>query len=160
MDNRDQLIVAQVSYKAAIDAGLREADDIHVFAQDIYDGIMQLAGHKTVIRAVAPTAREAVTDAFPGAVEEYGDDELAAPSDEPPYQPDTRDAQEKRANRAWALATLKADLANKTFFKAWYDNRESSAGTNRPALKHKSTTLGLWADDIAGLNIPVSKFAK
>ena len=156
MDNRDRLIVAQVAYKAAVDAGIKDPDEIHIFAQDIFDGVMQLAGGKP-----SPTFVAAIETAFPGAtpvVEVDEDDaDLGGVPDEPPFAPDTKVPAERRANKAWALATLKADLANKTFFKGWYDNRETATG-NRPSLKHKSTTIGLWAEDIAGLDIPVSKF--
>jgi hypothetical protein len=164
MDNRDRLIVAQVAYKAAVDAGIKDPDEIHIFAQDMFDGIFQLAGHRTQPAAVdaAPSAEQAVDNvvrAFPGATTVQDDDDEAL-SDEPPHQPDTKVPAEVKANKRWAVATLHYDIENKQFFKAWWDNTETAAGTKRPLLKHKHTGIALWAEDIDGITIPKSKFAK
>lgn len=163
MDSRDRLIVAQVAYKAAVDLHNNSLavtpradasiDDIHIVAQDLFDGIFQLAGHVT---AAAPTVERlaaAVEETFPGAEPTPPRLTVVAAADEPPYTPDTKSPAEKKANRAWAVAALKADLAAGQFLKNWYDNRESSAGTNRPILKHKATTIGLWDSDIVGINL-------
>lgn len=154
MDNRDRLIVAQVAYKAAVDAGIKDPDEIHIFAQDMFDGIFQLAGGKP-----SPTFVAAIETAFPGATIVQDDDDEAL-SDEPPYTPDTKVPAEVKANKRWAVATLHHDIDNKQFFKAWWDNTETAAGTKRPLLKHKDTGIALWAEDIDGISIPKSKFAK
>jgi hypothetical protein len=46
------------------------------------------------------------------------------------------------------------------FFKSWWDNSETAAGTRRPILKHKDTSIALWPEDVDGITIPKSKFAK
>lgn len=163
MDNRDRLIVSQVAYKAAVDAGRTDLDDIHIFAQDIFDGIFQLAGHRTQPNATPgrnadEDAVDNVVRAFPGATVAADDDE-ALPV-EPPYTPDTKVPAEVKANKRWAVATLRADIDGKTFFRAWWDNTDTAAGTKRPLLKHKDTGIALWAEDIDGITIPKSKFAK
>jgi hypothetical protein len=154
MDNRDRLIVAQVAYKAAVDAGIKDPDEIHIFAQDIFDGVMQLAGGKP-----SPTFVAAIETAFPGAQVVQDDDDEAL-SAEPPFQPDTKVPAEVKANKRWAVATLRADIDNKVFFKSWWDNSETAAGTRRPILKHKDTSIALWPEDVDGISIPKSKFSK
>lgn len=161
MDNRDQLIVAQVSYKAAIDAGLRDPDEIHIFAQDMFEGIFKLAGGGLAAMPTTDNLVQRVKAAFPEAEIVTADDVADAVSDEPPYPPDSKIPAQVKANKAWGVQRLLADIDGKVFFKNWWDNRESAAGTRRPVLKHKDSGIALWADDVpAGLDIPVSKFAK
>lgn len=176
MDTRDRLIVSQVAAKCATDLVCAElASGVHLnvesaidaYSEHIFSYIFELAGSPLEAAAVAasqtrhPSAAEQVDNvvkAFPGT--QVVDDEEALTA-EPPYAPDTKVPAEVRANKQWAVATLKADLAGKTFFKGWWDNRESAAGTRRPILKHKDTGVALWPDDVPeGLDIPVSKFAK
>jgi len=171
MDNRDRLIVAQVAYKGAVELAAVKGNtgELDVDAQDIYDGIFALAGHAVQPKAVVTVEHDDhvevvdnVVRAFPGAtvVTDDDSDQSDAPSDEPPYQPDTKVPAEVKANKRWAVATLRFDIENKQFFKAWWDNTETAAGTKRPLLKHKDTGIALWAEDIDGITVPKSKFAK
>jgi len=176
MDTRDRLIVSQVAAKCATDLVCAElASGVHLnveaaidaYSEHIFSYIFELAGTPVAAAVAAtqtrhPSAAEQAVDnvvqAFPGATTVQDDDE--ALSAEPPFQPDTKVPAEVKANKRWAVATLRADIDNKVFFKSWWDNSETAAGTRRPILKHKDTSIALWPEDVDGITIPKSKFAK
>ncbi len=84
---------------------------------------------------------EQVVRAFPGTVV-TNDQGPAAGGDTPPHAGDTKDANEKRANKAWAEARYATNPGD------FYDNRPDKASgkykATSPDVKHRSSGIGLW----------------
>jgi len=92
---------------------------------------------------------EVARQAFPGSVIEAPQG-AAAPTgqpptggaDSPPFAGDTKDAGEKRANKAWAEGRYA------THPQDFYDNRpkkaDGSYSEKSPDVKHKTSGIGLW----------------
>lgn len=62
----------------------------------------------------------------------------AAGGDGPPFDPNTKDRDEKAANKAWAMADFAANPQD------WYDNRGNKKSERSPDAKHKKNGLALW----------------
>lgn len=62
----------------------------------------------------------------------------AAGGDGPPFDPNTKDRDEKAANKAWAIADFHANPQD------WYDNRGNKKSERSPDAKHKKNGLALW----------------
>lgn len=162
---KDQLIVAQVSVKGAIDmivAG--KTDKPLAEAAEYIDSVVWRIAAQTGV--AAPTAQlhavpnEAhwtaddfasdVHEAFPGAQNiatptAQAMASAAAPSGVapmPPHSADTRDKGEKAANKAWGTARYQAAPDE------FWDNRPKKAAgeykPNSPDLKHKESGLAVW----------------
>jgi hypothetical protein len=154
---KDQLIVAQVAVKGAIDMIVAGKTDKALAEAAAYiDSVVWRIAAET--GAVAP-ALQAVPDyepdfadlvhqEFPGA-QNVAAPAPAAPaaaptavSPMPPHSADTRDKAEKAANKAWGTARYQAAPDE------FWDNRPKKAAgeykPNSPDLKHKESGLAVW----------------
>lgn len=84
---------------------------------------------------------EVVKRAFPGTVEAADAPKAAAGGGggaEPPYSADTKDPDERKANREWAEARLESHP------NEFWDNRQDKRNPKAPDFKHKSSGIGVW----------------
>jgi hypothetical protein len=158
---KDQLIVAQVAVKGAIDmivAGKtdqRFADTARYIESIVWEiASGSVSGHAEIPREsmtfddLEAEAEAAVRDAFPGAqVIQHPSSVNAAPQSQgvspmPPHSADTRDKGEKAANKNWGQARY--EVAPDEF----WDNRDKKAAGDykptAPDLKHKESGLAVW----------------
>lgn len=146
---KDQLIVAQVAVKGAIDmivAG--KTDKPLADAAGYIDSVVWRIAAETgavapVVQAVPtpePDFADLVHQEFAGAQNVAAP--AAAVSPMPPHPADTRDKAEKAANKAWGTARYQAAPDE------FWDNRPKKAAgeykPNSPDLKHKESGLAVW----------------
>jgi len=154
---KDQLIVAQVAVKGAIDMIVAGKTDKALAEAAAYiDSVVWRIAAETgavapVVQAVPdyePDFEDLVHQEFPGAqnVAAPAPAPAAAPaaavSPMPPHPADTRDKAEKAANKAWGTARYQAAPDE------FWDNRPKKAAgeykPNSPDLKHKESGLAVW----------------
>lgn len=157
---KDQLIVAQVCVKGAIEMIVADKTDQPLAAAAAYieKVVWDLAGSggaTTTLQSVpAPqVVPQSGPDAFADAAREafggaqvitmpQGDGQHVAAM--PPHSGDSRDKAEKAANKAWGKARYA--IAPDEF----WDNRPKKAAgeykATSPDLKHKDSALALWLD--------------
>jgi hypothetical protein len=154
---KDQLIVAQVAVKGAIDmivAGKTDKPlaEAAAYIESVVWRITDDGGRPEVqLHAVPnqPTYPDGTTedfanvvhDAFPGA-QNIASAAATAVSAMPPHSADTRDKAEKAANKAWGIARYQAAPDE------FWDNRPKKAAgeykANSPDMKHKESGLAVW----------------
>ena len=158
---KDQLIVAQVCVKGAIEMIVADKTDQPLAAAAAYieKVVWDLAGSggwatDTVLQAVPTPAPQVVPqsgpDAFADAAREAfgGAQVIAMPQGNvaamPPHSGESRDKAEKAANKAWGKARYA--IAPDEF---WDNRPKKAAGEYKPTspdLKHKDSALALWLD--------------
>jgi len=153
---KDQLIVAQVCVKGAIDMIVADKTDQPLAAAAAYieKVVWDLAGSggaTTTLQSVpAPQAAPMAPDAFADAAREAfgGAQVISMPTSDvapmPPHSGDSRDKAEKAANKAWGKARYA--IAPDEF---WDNRPKKAAGEYKPTspdLKHKDSALALWLD--------------
>lgn len=151
---KDQLIVAQVAVKGAIDMIVAGKTDKALAEAAAYiDSVVWRIAAETgavapVVQAVPdyePDFADLVHQEFPGA-QNIAPAPAAAPaatvSPMPPHSADTRDKAEKAANKAWGTARYQSAPDE------FWDNRPKKAAgeykPNSPDLKHKESGLAVW----------------
>jgi len=151
---KDQLIVAQVAVKGAIDMIVAGKTDKALAEAAAYiDSVVWRIAAETgavapVVQAVPdyePDFEDLVHQEFPGAQNVAAPAPAAAPTaiaPMPPHPADTRDKAEKAANKAWGTARYQAAPDE------FWDNRPKKAAgeykPNSPDLKHKESGLAVW----------------
>ena len=151
---KDQLIVAQVAVKGAIDMIVAGKTDKALAEAAAYiDSVVWRIAAETgavapVVQAVPnyePDFEDLVHQEFPGAQNVAAPAPAAAPASiapMPPHPADTRDKAEKAANKAWGTARYQAAPDE------FWDNRPKKAAgeykPNSPDLKHKESGLAVW----------------
>lgn len=153
---KDQLIVAQVAVKGAIDMIVAGKTDkaLAEAAAYIDSVVWRIAAESgavaPVVQAVPdyePDFADLVHQEFPGAqnvapAPAPAAAPAAAVSPMPPHSADTRDKGEKAANKAWGTARYQSAPDE------FWDNRPKKAAgeykPNSPDLKHKESGLAVW----------------
>ena len=148
---KDQLIVAQVAVKGAIDMIVAGKTDKALAEAAAYiDSVVWRIAAETgavapVVQAVPnyePDFEDLVHKEFPGAQNVAAPVPAATVSPMPPHPADTRDKAEKAANKAWGTARYQSAPDE------FWDNRPKKAAgeykPNSPDLKHKESGLAVW----------------
>lgn len=165
MDTRSREIVAQVAYKSAVDVAIANnksigadttVDQIHVIAQDLFDGIIALAGHADTVaaaqQAFAPTVNVTGTpEAFPAVPAPV---QAPLPSNVTPLPvPGVPSS----AGGGLSADSPVEDLWKDLFYEntgQWEDKRASKTNPKAPDFTHKflkkngsKFAVGLWVND-------------